>query len=617
MGTRHLTAFAATVVLAAASVGAWQGGGPPGQGQGQGRGGNQQARDRGQIATPQGTATIAGRVLTADTGRPVKRARVSASGGGRGMHSTVTDDQGRYQITELAAGSYTITASKTGFVDGVYGQRRPLQPGTPLTIADMQAATNIDLRLIRGGVITGRVGDEDGEPLARALVTVQRYQYVRGERQLTPAGADQSDDRGQYRVFGLPPGEYYVSANTSGLGELLGRGMQQLAAGLAIGGRGGPGALLGGRGGFGALDQAEPTGYAPTYYPGVVSATEAGKVAIGPGQEVSGIDFQIQLVPLATVAGIVAGTEDGVTVMLAAADASGGVGPLGGQTFNGRAMADGSFTIANVPPGHYLAIARSGGRSGDPRTAVQPLVVNGENIQGLTLVLQPSATVSGLITVESAGTPSPTDYSIFRVDVADVDPLPGGRGGGGGRGGPFGADNRVDKNGSFTITGVQPGRHYVRVSGGGNPAQGGGQWTLKSVLINGTDAADMPFEVKPGQNVDGVNVVLTDRATELAGTVREGHNAGAAGLTVIAFSIDPQFWRAQSRRISTSRTGDGGAYRIRGLPEGDYYVLATDDVEQGEWFDPAFLDSVKDKATHVTLQDGDKKTLDLRPAQSG
>jgi hypothetical protein len=126
-------------------------------------------------------------------------------GGGRSGRGATTDDQGRYIVTDLGAGSYTITASKNGFVDAVFGQRRPQQPGTPVTIADAQAATNIDLRLTRGGVITGTVQDEDGEALPRAIVSVQRYQYVGGERQLRPAGGDQTDDRGQYRVFGLPP----------------------------------------------------------------------------------------------------------------------------------------------------------------------------------------------------------------------------------------------------------------------------------------------------------------------------------------------------------------------------------------------------------------------------
>src|SRR5438093_705615 len=162
-------------------------------GQGQGGRGQRQAaqpRDRAQAA-PQGTGSISGRVLAADTGRPIKRARVIVSGGGRGRTAT-TDDQGRYQVTELTAGNYNITGSKNGFVDAIYGQRRPLQAGTPVTIADAQAASNVDLRLTRGGVITGTVRDEDGEALARALVTVQRYQYVQGQRQLTSAPADVS-----------------------------------------------------------------------------------------------------------------------------------------------------------------------------------------------------------------------------------------------------------------------------------------------------------------------------------------------------------------------------------------------------------------------------------------
>src|SRR6266545_1834143 len=224
------------VVLAVSTVAAQQppqGVPPPqGQGQAQGRVGQRQGIARDRVQQPQGTSAISGRVLTADTGRPVKRARLTVSGGGRGGRTVITDDQGRYQITELAAGNYTVTASKSGFVDAVFGQRRPLQPGTQVQLADGQTVADIDLRLTRGGVITGRVADEDGEPLARALVTVQRYQYVRGERQLTPAGGDQTDDRGQYRVFGLPPGDYYVSASAAGLEQIIGRGLQQLAAGI-------------------------------------------------------------------------------------------------------------------------------------------------------------------------------------------------------------------------------------------------------------------------------------------------------------------------------------------------------------------------------------------------
>src|SRR5689334_22787806 len=114
--------------------------GQAGQAQGGRGGGNQQQRDRGQQQAAQGTGVISGRVLSADTGRPVKRARVSVAaggpGGGRGTGSAVTDEQGRYTIANLTGGNYNITASKAGFVDSIYGQRRPLQPGTPLTLGD-------------------------------------------------------------------------------------------------------------------------------------------------------------------------------------------------------------------------------------------------------------------------------------------------------------------------------------------------------------------------------------------------------------------------------------------------------------------------------------------------
>lgn len=588
-------------------------GAPPAQNPAaQGRGGQRQgvARDRAQL--PQGTATIAGRVLTADTGRPVKRARLTVSGGGRGGRTVTTDERGQYRVSELAAGNYTVTASKNGFVDAIFGQRRPLQPGTPVQLADGDAITGIDLRLTRGGVITGRVADEDGEALARALVTVQRYLYVRGERQLQPVGGDQTDDRGQYRIFGLPPGDYYVSASANGLEQVIGRGLQQLAAGIGAG-RGGRGGGPLGLGAAGASTEPEPTGYAPTYYPGVVSAPEAGRIAVGPGQEVTGIDFQIVLVPLATVSGIVGGADERPTVLLMPqAAAAGGFAQLAAQVFSGRAQADGTFSIDSVPPGRYVAVARSGGRSGEPRTGMQPVVVNGQNVDGVTLTLQPGVTLSGNITVESSGTPSPTDYSVFRVDAPDVNPLPIGAGGGGRGGGPFGGAPRTEKNGSFAITNLIPGLHYLRVIGGGVQGQGQTPWTVKAITVGGQDVTDQPIELKPGQNLDNVTVVLTDRTTEISGTVRDAKNAGVAALTVIAFSADPQHWRAQSRRIAAVRTDSSGAFHVRNLPPGDYLLAAVDDVQQGEWFDPAYLEQIRADAKRISLSEGDKKTQDLR-----
>ncbi len=628
---KSVTPLAAVLVLAMTSVFAQQA--PPAQGQGQtppggrqGRGGGQrggapagedpqgsQSPVRDTQAPSAGTAVIAGRVTANDTGRPIKRAQVIVGGSGR-SRSTTTDDQGAYSVTGLVAGTYSVSASKAGFVDAVYGQRRPLQPGTPFPLVDTQQATNIDLRLIRGGVITGRVVDEDGEALMRANVSIQRYQYTQGNRQLAPAGGDTTDDRGVYRVFGLPPGDYYVSVSAAGLG--LGRGMQQLAMGLGTFG-GGFGGGRGGRGGP-TMDDVEASGYAPTFYPGVVSPGEAGKVTVGPGQEVAGIDFQIQLVAFATVSGMVGGapSNSGITVMLAPQDTN-WRSPLSGTVFNGRTARDGSFSIANVPPGHYVAVARSGGRQNEMNIAVQSITVNGQNITGVPLVMQPEVTMSGNITVESSGTPAPTDYSAFRIDAPEVNPLPfAGGGPGGGRGSTNG---RAATNGSFSVPNLVPGQHYVRITGQGltqgltTPTQ----WNLKAVLVGGADVTDSGVDMKPGENIDNVTIVLTDTLTDLSGTVRDGTNTPAAAMTVVAFSSDPQKWGAQSRYIQTGRTDQNGAYHIRGLPPGDYLLLVTDSADQGEWFDPSFLEQARQGATRTSLGDAEKKTLDLSAPRSG
>src|SRR5882762_7181522 len=188
-------------------------------------------------APPPPAGRITGRVTAADNGRPVKRARVFATAvelpGGRGM---LTDDGGVFDLTELPAGRYTLTVSKSGFVSLSYGQRRPLQAGTPLQLADGQTLKGIEFQLPRGSVIGGRVLDEDGEAMPGVMVRVMRYQYLQGDRRLTPAGAGQTDDKGQYRVWGLMPGDYYVNA---------------VARGGPFGGFGGPGGAGGGPGGFG------------------------------------------------------------------------------------------------------------------------------------------------------------------------------------------------------------------------------------------------------------------------------------------------------------------------------------------------------------------------------
>src|SRR6185436_18168441 len=238
---------------------------------------------------------ITGRVLASDNGRPVKRARVFISAaelpGGRGM---LTDDSGVFDFTELPGGRYTLTVSKSGFVSLSYGQRRPLQAGTPLQLAEDQQIKGIQFQLPRGSVIGGRVLDEDGDAMPGVMVRVMRYQYQQGERRLTAAGTAQTDDRGQFRVWGLMPGDYYVNAVMRGGGGGFGG-----PGGFAPG----PGMFAGRGGGRGfapapGAGEQEQTNYAPTYYPGVPSVNEAKPITVGLSAEVLDINFNMQLVKI-------------------------------------------------------------------------------------------------------------------------------------------------------------------------------------------------------------------------------------------------------------------------------------------------------------------------------
>jgi hypothetical protein len=558
-------------------------------------------------AQPTPTGRITGRVVAGDNGRPVKRARVFVTAaelqGGRGM---LTDDAGAFDLTELPAGRYTLTVSKSGFVSLSYGQRRPLQAGTPLQLADGQQLKNIDFQLPRGSVIGGHVLDEDGDAVPGVMVRVMRYQYLQGERRLTPAGAGQTDDKGQYRVWGLMPGDYYVNAvarpgNGGGPfgGQFAGPGGPGGPGGRGGGGGRGPGGFGGGRNGGpvdGGPDQ-EHINYAPTYYPGVAAINDAKPVTVGLGQETLDINFGMQLVRMSRLSGHV-NNPDGTPVTSGninlMADTGAGRGNQIGANFGGRINWDGAFQINNIPPGRYMLRAR-GDDSETPQFAAQPVSLNGEDLTDLVVILSGGATINGTVTFQGGQSSTP-DLSQFRISAPSTDQS------------AFGPqpNARVDKDGHFTLAGVPAGAHLIR--SGGN-ARG---FTLKSVTIGGRDMTDTPIELRTGENVSNVEMVFTDQLNEINGTVTTEQGTPVPEFTVLAFPTDASLWRPLARQIMTTRPDQTGKYRIRGLPPGQYYLVTVDPSEQGEWFEPAYLDEHRIGATRVTLSDGDVKTHDFK-----
>ena len=556
----------------------------------------QPARDTSALDPTTGLATLSGRVLAGDTAAVVKRATVRLAGQDtRDRRAVQTDDNGRYQFTDLQAGRYTVTVSKAGFVTLAYGQKHPRQPALPIQVDAGRQLRDVDIALPRGSVITGHVVDEDGEPMARAIVQVLRYVYRQGQRRIEPAGTDQTDDRGQFRVFDLEPGQYFVSvAQTRRRGGFGGGGP---------GGRGGRGGRGGGGGPFGAsevIEAPQAVGLAPTYYPGVTMLREATPLTVGMSQEMSGVSFAVQLVRMARVGGMVFGTDGsparGTQVVLISEDA---MGRMPGPTLAGRVDRDGYFEVNSVPPGSYTvqALSGRGRRDREQVFASQQIAVNGQDITDLTMLLRNGAEIRGTITFDGIQKPDPSDLKRLQVTTSPLNPTPFGQLGR--------SDADVEADGRFVLGDIGGGARLIRVNRLPDDLQ------LKAVYVEGRNIIDTPRDFAAGQTISGVSLVLTDQITELTGLVHDHRGDALTEFTVIAFPTDERLWQPQSRHIVASRPDQNALYRIRGLPPGSYLLSVVDEVEQGEWFDPRFLADLRQRAARATLRDGEIKALNL------
>ena len=578
------------LLIVAAILGALAQGPPPGApqgGRGQVRPGMPPRAGQPQEEAPKGTAVMRGVVLAADTGTPIRRAQVRASAPGvRSSRLATTDAQGRFEFREMPAGRYTVSASKGGFVGLQYGQQRPSQSGTPLEISNGQVMDKLVIALPRGSVISGRVFDEFGEPIANAVVNAMRYGYSAGARRLMPAGGqnsrDTTDDQGQYRIFGLPPGEYVISANFRG-------------------------------GGGEVTDPAgEPSGYAPTYFPGTPNATEAQRVRVDVSQEQNSVNFALIATRLVRITGTVidsrgAPVTAGALVLMPADTLRSGM-----QMPNAGARVDrnGAFRLIDVAPGRYILQTRTNiggpaGRGGaaaaaagiEPEFARIDLAVGAQDIEGVVLVTAPGARATGQVVVDSA---QPNTLRLDQVNIAArsvrVD-APG-------FGGP-GGNTRANQDGTFTLTGL-----FDPVLIRANAPQG---WTLKQVLLGQQDVTDMPLEFTAGQTLSALQVVLTDKITTVSGALTNTRGQAVTDATVVVFPADEQLWTYQSRYIRVARPDQQGRYQITGLPPYDNYLMvAVQGLEDGQAGDPEFLASIKADATTLRVNEGETKVADMR-----
>ena len=609
-------------------------------------------RDARAITNQTGAARLSGRIVSdAATPAPIRRAIVTLRGTGLPAgRSAITDDNGRFTFDSLPDGRFTVTATKTAWLSASYGARRPGRAGTPVAVTAAQPL-EIEMRMSRGGVIAGVVRDGRGLPAAGVQVAALNTRAF-GDP-VSPAIARETqvtDDRGNYRLYGLAPGDYVVIAfkRMVGTGEIGMRPDDEIDQLLAEARRGADAfATLPGQAPARAADRPrrplpKAVTYAPTFYPGASTAEGAARLTIQAGDERTGVDFALAPVPVASISGTIV---DGNGQVIPSATLSLVIdGPrldtmtAGSNPRLSKAPgADGKFIYTNMPPGKYTIVARGkpgappppvsagtssgggagfapppagaiGGNGADVLFAAAEVVVNGQDIDGLSLTLLPGTTVSGRVVFPIGAAPDVTRINV-QVSVLGGTYMSQSDGTTIGNSIATVPGARVQADGTFTITGVAPWTYVLTVNA---PADVTKTWVLRSALLQGRDLLDSAFDVRPGANFTGVELAFSDRRTEIAGQLQSATGAPAPDYFVVAVPADPGLRVAGSRRIQSTRPASDGAFSIANLPPGQYLLVALTDLEPIDLRDRVFLDQLAAGGIAITLGEGEKKIQNLK-----
>jgi Carboxypeptidase regulatory-like domain len=516
------------------------------------------ARDK---PDPTGTGIIRGLIVDAVSGEPVRKARVRATSSVLSNGRTATTDvNGRYELKTLPAGQFTVAATKGTYVSASYGQTRPLDAGKLIDVADGQIVEHIDLKLSQGGIIAGRISDEFGESMAGVQGATVRFQSAGGSRRAVSSAMRSSNDLGEFRLFGIPPGQYYLTAT-------LPR--------------------------FSMSDEsANMPAYAPTYYPGTASVAEAQRLTIAAGQTVTGINMTVLSVRGMRVSGTIvdAGGRPANSGSVMLSQPMG----VGYSSVMAPVKPDGTFSLTNVTPGEY--VLRWMGPDPNER-ALMPVTVGGGDLDGVALAGVKASTISGRIVIDRAATGTLKAFDV-RLNVGAARPedvmMVSSTG-----------PAQIKDDFTFQLKAF-PGRLLIS-AGGAMPG-----WFLKTVRLNGADVTDTGFDLGTDP-INGVEVELTNVVSEVSGIVSDATGSPTRNAWVIVFPQDREKWRASSRHVFPARPDPTNQYRVRALRPGAYYAaaVAVDALEAGEWEDPDMLDRLRERATTFEIGAAEKKTLNL------
>ncbi|MFB3829969.1 MAG: collagen binding domain-containing protein [Bryobacteraceae bacterium] len=507
---------------------------------------------------PEDACTVEGLAVNAATGEPLRKAsvRLRRADGGYGARSytATTDAAGKFTIANVAPGSYRLSAQRNGFVDTDWAA------GAPFSLTPRQRLADVSFRMLPHGVITGRVVDEDGEAVAGIDVYAMRYRYPQGRRQLSTFGEASTNDLGEYRIYGLPPGRYLLRATPH-----------------TSYGRGGP------------AGQPEEQ-YVPTFFPGAPDAASAAPVEVAAGGQVRGLDMTLARKRTVRVRGRVVDNTGGsnrrrAMVFLRTRDGGSNMRP---SSVDGS----GNFEIAGVMPGSYTLVAAISERGEGGLTARMPLEVGGGGVDNVVLNLNPPITVAGRVRLEGQQSASVTRV---QVSLRTADPFS--------FGGPPSA--RVQADGSFRLANVSPDEYYVVLSGLPDG------YYVKAIAAAGQDVLLTGIDFSRGALP--IDVFLSPNAGQAAGVVLNQKQEPEPEATVVLVPAEKErMGLAQFYR--TAKSDASGRFALKNLDPGRYNAYAWREIEPGAWLDPDFMKPLELSGEPVTIRESGQEEIKLRLA---
>jgi 5-hydroxyisourate hydrolase-like protein (transthyretin family) len=536
---------------------------------------------------------LQGIVLKMGTGEPVAKANVTLSRfEGRGnSYAAATNSGGQFLFQNIEPGQYRLSATRNGYVRSEYGARSPNRPGLPITVSSGQRLPDLVLQIMPAGTITGRVFDRDGEPLANVTVQALKYSYQEGQRQLNSVQQTRTNDLGEYRLFWVQPGQYYVSATRDNRENFAGRGGGPRG--------GGPGIVFSGRGmavpPLSADGEAEE-GYVPVYYPGTTDVQSAAAISVAAGTVFSGVDLTVASVRTVRVSGRVINGSTGqpaqnanVTLFAKGVRLRGGFG-------NSRVMdQQGGFEIRGVTPGSYDLVAVLN----DPRnrmnlTARVPLEIGNADVDNVALAVSPGLAIPGKLVIEGTSSSS-SDQDPRRMRVMlrsngsiQLAPPPA---------------SPVQPDGSFTLQSVQLDSYRLSVTGMPQNAY------VRSARLGATDVLNEGLRIER-QPAGVLELVVSLNSGSLEGSVLNEKQEPSANVTIVL--VPDATHRHRMDLYRTASSDALGRFKIQGIPPGDYKAFAWEDIESGAWQDADFMRQFEDRGRSVRTGEGGQSNIELR-----